>query len=99
MIGLIGRNIWFVIGCENVRHGKVVDEIHEIISFKQNIWLEKYSTFNTQNRNEAKNEFQKDFYKLLDNTFYGKTMENVRSRSRLEFIKKYEYKKNNKTTI
>ena len=40
----------------------IVEEIHETISFKQNRWLEKYISFNTQKRNEAKNDFVKDFF-------------------------------------
>ena len=40
-----------------VRHGKVVEKIHEIISIKQNKWLEKYNCFNTQKRNKAKKRF------------------------------------------
>ena len=76
-----------------VRHGMIVEKIHEIISFKQSKWLEKYINFNTQKRNKAKNEFEKDFYKSLNNAFYGKTMEIVRNRLKLEFIKKDEYKK------
>ena len=75
-----------------VRYGMVVDKIHGTISFKQSRWLEKYINFNTQKRNRAKNDFEKDFYKLLNNAFYGKTMENVRNRLRLEFFKKDEYK-------
>ena len=75
-----------------VRHGMVVDKVHEIISFKQSKWLEKYIYFNTQKRNKAKNDFQKDFYKLLNNAFYGKTMENVRNRLGLKFFRKDEYK-------
>ena len=58
-----------------VRLGMIVDQINEIISFKQSKWLEKYINFNTQKRNKAKNDFEKDFYKLLNNAFYGKTME------------------------
>ena len=76
-----------------VRHGMMVVKIHEIISFKQNSWLEKDINFNTQKINRAKNEFEKDFYKLLNNAFYGKTMKNVRNRLIKEFIKKDEYKK------
>ena len=77
----------------------VVEKIYEIISFEQNEWLENYLKFNTQKRNKAKNEFEKDFYKLLNNAFYGKTLENVRNRLKMELIKKDEYKKNNKATI
>ena len=75
-----------------VRHGMVVDKIHEIISFKQSKWLEKYMNFNTLKRNKAKNDFEKDFYKLLNSAFYGKTMEKVRNRLGLNFFKKDDYK-------
>ena len=75
-----------------IRHGMVVDKIHNIISFKQSRWLEKYINFNTQKRNQAKNDFEKDFYKLLNNAFYGKTMENVRNRLKIKFIKKDDYR-------
>ena len=75
-----------------VRHGMVVAKIHEIISFKQSSWLEKYINFNTQKRSKAKKDFEKDFYKLLNNAFYGKTMENVRDRLGLKFFKKDDYK-------
>ena len=51
------------------RHGMIVDNILEIISFKQSKWLEKSINFNTQKRNKAENDFEKDFYKLLKNAF------------------------------
>ena len=69
-----------------VRRGMIVDKVHDIISFKQSKWLEKYINFNTQKRNQAVNDFEKDFYKLLTNAFYGKTMENVRNRLKKKFI-------------
>ena len=76
-----------------VRHGMVVDKTHEIFSFKQSNWLEKYINYNTQKRNKAKNDIEKDFYKVLNKAFYGKTMENVRNRLGLKFFEKDEYKK------
>ena len=74
-----------------IRHGMEVVKIHNIISFKQSTWFEKYISFNTQKRNKAKNDFEKDFFKLLNNAFYGKTMENVRNRLKIKFIKKDDY--------
>ena len=46
-----------------VRHGMIVDKVHDIISFKQSKWLESFINFNTQKRNQAVNDFEKDFYK------------------------------------
>ena len=56
-----------------VRHGMEVEKVHSVISFEQSKWLEKCISFNTQKRNKAKNDFENDFYKLLNNAFYGKT--------------------------
>ena len=75
-----------------IRHGMIVDKVHDIISFRQSRWLEKYINFNTQKRNEAVNDFEKDFYKLLNIAFYGKTMENVGNRLKINFIKKDDYR-------
>ena len=75
-----------------VRHGMVVAKIHEIISFKQNRWLEKYIIFITQKRDRAKNEFQKDFSKVLVNAAFGKFLEKVSNRLRLELVKKDDIK-------
>ena len=70
-----------------VRHGMVVEKIHEIISFKQSKWLESYISFITQKRNKVKTDFEKDFFKLLVNAASGKFLENVRNRLELELIK------------
>ena len=75
-----------------VRHGMIVDKFHENISFKQSKWLEKYINFNTQKRNQAVKDFEKDFYKLLNNAFYSKTMENVRNHLKIKFVKKDDYR-------
>ena len=76
-----------------VRHGMVVEKIHEIISFKQSRWLEGYIRFNTQKRNKAKNDFEKDFFKLLVIAAFGKFLKNFRNRLGLELIKKDDNKK------
>ncbi|CAJ0838648.1 13079_t:CDS:2 [Entrophospora sp. SA101] len=56
----------------------VVDEVTEILSFDQTNWLAPYIEFNTKLRQKAENDFEKDFFKLMNNSVYGKTMENVR---------------------
>ena len=71
-----------------VRHGMIVGEVHEIISFRQSRWLEEYINFITQKRNQAVNDFEKDFHKLLNNALYGRTMENVRNCLKIEFVEK-----------
>ena len=61
-------------------------KIHEKMSFRQSKWLEKYISFNTQKRNRAKNDNEKDFFKVLVNAAFGNFLENVRNRLRLELI-------------
>ena len=46
------------------RHSLIVNEVHNVISFKRSMWLEKNINFTTQKRNQAVNGFEKDFYKL-----------------------------------
>ena len=75
-----------------IRNGMIVDKVHDIISFKQSRWLEKYINFNTHKKNQSINDFEKDFYKLLKNAFHGKTMENVRNRLKIKFVKKDNYR-------
>ena len=66
--------------------GMKVTKIHRVLSFDQKPWFAPYIEKNTEMRMKASSDFEKDFYKLMNNAFFGKTMENVRARRHLDII-------------
>ena len=66
--------------------GLISKKVYRVIQFIQEAWLKPYIEMNTKFRTEAKNDLEKDFFKLMNNCVFGKTVENVRKNRGIELI-------------
>lgn len=73
-----------------IKKGLICKKIHRILTFNQSSWLKSYIDLNSQMRVQAKNSFEKDFFKLMNNSIFGKTIENVEKRVDVKLCKQWD---------
>ena len=69
-----------------LRHGLVLDKFHQATEFDQSMWFAPDIKFNTQLRTGVKNNVEKDFFKLMNNSVFRKTMENIRKHRDINLV-------------
>ena len=71
---------------QEINHGLKLKKVHKVIELDQEAWLKPYIDMNTDLKKQAKTDFEKDFFKLMNNSVFGKTMENVRNHRDIKIV-------------
>ena len=95
LIPNLGKKTNFVVHYGNLQLylslGMKSTKIHRVLKFKLSGWMKKYIDFKTKKRMNAANDFEKDFFKLVINSVYGKTMGNLRKRINVRLVNNEKY--------
>lgn len=94
LVATLNNKERYVIHIDHLRlckqYGLEITKIHRIVSFNQRAWLKPYMDLNTQHRQKATTDFETNFFKLMNNCIYGKSMENVRKHRDIRLVKQWE---------